>query len=139
MKVRLPICLFMLAFFALPMALIANDDIHIEICHETKYLNCMEIDSNACLQAHKKANKFCETKFPYTIESNEEELRATAKKYGACVTNNYISNLGSNTNKFEKCGIYLEPIFNANYNNALKKSKEFDEKFFEEDDPLHQY
>lgn len=128
-----------LAFFFSPLELRANEDIHTKVCNDTKYLNCMGTNSKDCIEAYTKAKKFCTAKHPYDSASSKKELRATATKNGRCTTIKYISNLGADINKFEKCAVYLEPIFDEFYKNALKSRKESDKRFFEEDDHLHNY
>lgn len=99
----------------------------------------MGINTKNCIAANTKAKNTCSSKYPYIPDRDEEELMVTAKKYGNCTTEHYISYLGADDVKFEQCAIYLEPIFDKQYNDALKESQAFDKNFFEEDDPLHNY
>ncbi|MCP3850182.1 MAG: hypothetical protein GY694_08110 [Gammaproteobacteria bacterium] len=96
----------------------------------------MNINTKDCIAANTKAKNTCTSKYPYVSDHNEDELIATAKQYGHCVTENSISNLDSNNGKFEQCAIHLKPIFDLQYEEALEKSKTFNKKFFEESEQL---
>ena len=127
------------AFFVTSFTSQADNDTYIKICNNSKYLKCMNINTKNCIAANAKAKNTCTSKYPYISDRDEDELLATAKQYAHCITENIISNLGSNNDKFAQCVIHLKPIFDQNYENALKESKAFDNKFFEESDPLHEY
>ena len=126
-------------FIASPITVQADSDIYIKICNDTEYLKCIGINTKNCIAANTKASNTCKTKYPYVPNRERDELIQTATKYGYCITEHYISYLGIDDVKFEKCAKYLEPIFDKQHKDMLKESEAFDKRFFEEDDPLHNY
>jgi len=126
-------------FFATPIAVQADSDIYIKICNDIEYLKCIGVNTKNCIAANTKAKNTCKTKYPYVPDRDRDELIKAAKKYGYCTTEHYISYLGIDSVKFEYCAQYLKPIYDKQYNDMLKESEAFDKRFFEEDDPLHNY
>ncbi len=93
--------IILLVFLSFPLVSICETNI--ELCANKTFVKCMNIKQNVCHKAQKQAINSCLTKYPFNFTSSAKDDIKIAKKYGECITNEYLTNLYSNMNKFSKC------------------------------------
>jgi len=125
-----------LASLLLPIQLRAERNIYMDICNHAEYLECMDTSSGECIAANKKAVAICTEKHP--LKGGNDRF-TVAKQYGTCVMESYLTDLDADTTKYEKCAVHLSAIYSKYHQDALIEYQELDKRFFEEDDPLHNY
>lgn len=135
---KLIIYLLMIILVSLPLSFGA-DNFATEACQVSSYLKCVNIDTSNCIKANDLAYKQCLEKYPLNLDSTQEESNKAAKLFGKCTTEQYISNMGVDRDRFELCSLHLKPGYDKYLEAARKKLEESNRRFFEEDDPLHSY
>ncbi len=110
----------------------AYADLSDDFCKDKKYLKCLNSTTTKCMAANSQSKTVCLKKHLIITEEDTERKYAIAKKYSECATSEYIKALNVNTEKFESCGIHLEPLFEKHLKEIKEKLKVSKERFHEQ-------
>ncbi len=107
-------------------------------CSSVKLTDCLGVSESLCLKASDKANDTCINKYNL-MEKEYEDTKHISKEIDYCVIDNFIKNISISKNKYESCSAHFIE-YNKTVIEFIKKEKAInDKRFFEEDDPLHNY
>ncbi len=107
-------------------------------CSYEKLTECLNLTENICIQATEKANVFCSEK--YKLEEKDfEETKLIIQQVGICAFDQFLVFSSINKHQFEACGSHYIEFNKTLVEFILKEQIERDKRFFEEDDPLHNY
>lgn len=85
------------------LPLMAIGETNIDLCANESFVKCMNLKQNICHKAQKQAMNSCLTKYPFDLNGSEKDDIKVAREYGECITNEYLTILGSNMKTFAKC------------------------------------
>ena len=113
-----------------------DDDIATLICSSPEYLQCLKIAKNSCTKSYKMASKNCYSF--HDIENIDYDGNVEVfKEFGKCAVTEFFKYNAIQKQEYEKCDHFLQAHLQKYVENARIQSKEYDKKFFEEDDYLH--
>ena len=107
-------------------------------CSYKKLTDCLNLTENKCIQATERANDFCSEKYNLE-EKGFEETKLIMEQVGTCATDQFLAFSSITKQQFETCGPHYAEYHKTLVEFLTKDQKERDKRFFEEDDPLHNY
>ncbi len=127
---------------AITSLLIANSALAINntaptICEHEKLMQCLNITSKECTQSIHLSLELCTSNID--LNNDEYDVGEITKKITPCLSVQFLNQSGLTQSKMETCNKEFHDSTRATLKWLEKETKEADDRFFNEDDHLHNY
>jgi len=116
---------------------VAENDMVPSICDHAGLMQCLNITSKECTQSMNLALELCTSNID--LKDDTYEVGEVAKKLMPCLSVQFLNQSGLTQSSMAVCNKEFNDANIATLKWLKKKAKEADDRFFNEDDPLHNY
>jgi len=112
-------CFLLIIFVVLPCE--GASDFVTEICSNQEFVKCVGTNTEKCKNLFLASQNTCTKKYPIDYGLEKEKFTEKAKQNSECTTREFIKSVGADDVKFEKCGKFLQPMFDEYRRKARKE------------------
>lgn len=115
----------------------AANDLPPSMCDHKGLIQCLKISSRECEQSMSQMIEMCVSHID--MNNDTHEAGEITKNIAPCLSLQFLNQTGLTQTRLETCDQEFEDFYLATLRWIEKKKQEYDDKFFNEDDPLHNY